>query len=504
MANDEYHCAKCKTTIISRAKLHCSNCENLYHLECGNVSSKRYYLMTKEHRTQWKCNYCYEEQHQALPTTSTNTVLESPYANVTQRKKFVINVSTGNSYSSLSVEDEEDSDTYQTPRTLLNRSCPSLQGMHRYHLDEMKEKISQLQQQIDIAENEISNLLSENHDLGKKVTKYEVKIKQLETICGCMKPVSPSSLPSTIKKTRKSLNKKALNFLECENNILDETTLLPVIKGNNSKESHEVQSNEKEVYNKLTHKTVPLTSSPQKKCTIETTDFDLNNDVKLKGKKHNVIVFGDEYGKGINTTLQKLLGHDFQVMSIIKPNAPLNQILKYCDVICKDFTDFDYVVLLAGSNDNNPLRFQSFIYYYLTLLTHTNVLVSEVYKNKHLNERKQNNSLRMVCAQFLHVRFIETYQFKYNKLYISQSLLREILNINFSVKYKYYMVEQTEYIGKSDIPQNHVSLIKCPNSKPLGNKLRQLKIIDFFTALPNVKNVTPVLNESSCLKFFRA
>lgn len=39
------------------------------------------------------------KNNQALPTTSNNTVLESPYANVIQRKKFIINVSTGNSYS---------------------------------------------------------------------------------------------------------------------------------------------------------------------------------------------------------------------------------------------------------------------------------------------------------------------------------------------------------------------------------------------------------------------
>lgn len=503
MANyDEYTCAQCSTIISGRAKLHCSHCDKLYHLECGNVTFKRYYLMNAEHRTQWKCNNCYEEQHQAVPITSNDTVLELPRDNVTQRKKFVINISTENSYGSLSVEDEEDSDTYKSPRTLLNRSCPELDTLQRCHLDEMKEKINQLQQQLNIAENEITNLLSQNHNLGKKVSKYEVKIKQLETICGSMKAVVPSGLSSTTKRTRKSLKKKALNFSVCEgnNDNNSEGELLSLVKINTMSRNN----NELDIeFNELTHNTVPLTSSPLKNIRAE-TNLNKNTDADSNNRKCRVVVFSDEHGRGIPKILQKLLGHDFQVMSIIKPNASLNQILECCDIICKDFTDFDYVVFLAGSNDNSPLRFKSFLYYYISVLAHTNVLVSKIYKNKYLNEYKQNNTIKMVCSQFPHARFIETYQFRHNKLYISQSLLRDILNINFDVKYKYFIINQNKSTNKSVVLRDHVSVVNSANNNKLyGNKFRQPKINEFFAALPNTENLTPVLNDPPRLEFFR-
>lgn len=310
-----------------------------------------------------------------------------------------------------------------------------------------------------------------------------------------MKP--PTSLPSSIKKTRKTLSKKALHFSVCESNTnLNEKPSCILIEEKTNREKNKTGCD-----NDLLHNTVPITSSPLKKCTDKIADLDRNIIKDAKEKKGRVLVFSDEHGRGIRKILQKLLGQDFLVTSIIKPNAPLNEILKNCDKICKDFTDCDYVVLLAGSNDNDPLRFQAFLYYYISILAHTNVIIGEVYKNKYLNERKQNKTLQMVSSQFSHTRFIETYQFKHNKLYITQSFLREILNINFSVKYKYFNMNKNQNTGKTNGLQCYASY--CTHNKPLRKKGRQLKINDFFNAIPNVKNGKPVLYEPSCLQFFR-
>lgn len=83
--------------------------------------------------------------------------------------------------------------------------------------------------------------------------------------------------------------------------------------------------------------------------------------------------------------LQDLVGDSFHVTSFIKSNAPLRDILSSGLSMCKDFTDSDFILLMAGSNDNNPLQVLSSLHYTLQNLPSTNILVGKVYRNNYMN-----------------------------------------------------------------------------------------------------------------------
>lgn len=51
-------CAGCHQALPKREHLRCTNCKTPYDLECANVSVKRFNLMTKDNRENWKCPEC--------------------------------------------------------------------------------------------------------------------------------------------------------------------------------------------------------------------------------------------------------------------------------------------------------------------------------------------------------------------------------------------------------------------------------------------------------------
>lgn len=59
MASSERICAGCRQQIPDRLFLMCCLCEQIYDIECANVSEKRFMnTMTVEHKKHWKCPLC--------------------------------------------------------------------------------------------------------------------------------------------------------------------------------------------------------------------------------------------------------------------------------------------------------------------------------------------------------------------------------------------------------------------------------------------------------------
>ncbi|CAG9138687.1 unnamed protein product [Plutella xylostella] len=93
------YCSGCRAPIRNKECLNCSECTNTYDLDCGNVSIKRFQLMTPTHKLGWKCDECRCKQPKS---DNTNTparaeglsaraapapFAESGGSNVTQRTK---------------------------------------------------------------------------------------------------------------------------------------------------------------------------------------------------------------------------------------------------------------------------------------------------------------------------------------------------------------------------------------------------------------------------------
>lgn len=75
--------------------------------------------------------------------------------------------------------------------------------------------------------------------------------------------------------------------------------------------------------------------------------------------RHKVLLLADETGRHLRERLQRILGDKYQVTAVIKPNATLEQIVLSNLSWGQKFTKNDYVIILAGSHDENVIKFQS-------------------------------------------------------------------------------------------------------------------------------------------------
>ncbi|KAJ2946772.1 hypothetical protein O0L34_g12836 [Tuta absoluta] len=58
--NTQTYCCKiCNKEIQGRQKLKCFQCHNFYHIECAAIE-KRFYLMTSDEKSNWKCRRCWD------------------------------------------------------------------------------------------------------------------------------------------------------------------------------------------------------------------------------------------------------------------------------------------------------------------------------------------------------------------------------------------------------------------------------------------------------------
>lgn len=227
-------CIKCDKDILNKEFLIRLLCENYYHLDCTSVSSQRFYLMTKANKKSYRCHPCLYDLNQQNKEINTPLLhAQGSKENITMRNKCKVNIPTNNSFETLSEDSESEiydeySSTPGTPNTLtntLNRSLPELQTNATDKINELKGKICKLAGKLEIAENEIENLISENGSLTKRITEYKLRIDQLTHIC------KSTSKNTSIKKKQKSFNRIQLDFSPGLNNstewLTPETTVEP-------------------------------------------------------------------------------------------------------------------------------------------------------------------------------------------------------------------------------------------------------------------------------------
>lgn len=218
--------------------------------------------------------------------------------------------------------------------------------------------------------------------------------------------------------------------------------------------------------------------------------------IKLDLRKR-VLIVADQSGLEISCILQGLLGNDFRVMSFIKSNACAKHVIESCNVMCKDFSKLDFVIMLTGSFDSNPLELQSMLYSCLCRLAHTNVLIGEIYHNRFLNVHKLNETLRLICSNFSYVNLIEldklttSYQrnvYLFDKLFICKHILRYILRIGYRYAYVNYCKAKVQCTYMANGTKN-VSTQTESDSCGLSGVSRVASISTQTEDLPEVNNL---------------
>lgn len=430
-------CVKCSTKITERQYLECCSCNKYFHLDCTNVSLSRFLIMTVDNKQTWTCDSC-----RLIKRKNANG--NSP-DNVTLRKKYEINISTDNSFEALS-SSISDTDT-ECGNQRLNRSCPDITlNEQTAHLEN---KIQTLENKLMIAENEIQNLVSENYKLHNKIEK-------LTSIC-----------TTTRKRKRKSLNRTRLDFSHSEEQEKLEASLenpiissnkhnvcasYPTIDGANQQELNRKESTATSSDGINTYE--PQTEDPIYRPHYTTTDGAFNTNTN--SKKHRIQIFGDDQGRGLCKMLQKMVGNKYKVTSDIKPGATTDKLLEYLLPTCVSYGKNDYVLILAGANDRNPLKQSSYLYYYLSQLSNTNIILCETQSNAYLNKLKINKLYELLSIQLENVNFVDLH-YSYLGLphdllkHACKNILQEVLRLEYRHKLTFRYAELAKKLNKKNL-----------------------------------------------------
>lgn len=378
-----------------------------YHLDCCNIPEKIFYLMTKDKKIAWKCNNCI-------------TKPKPLYENITVRNKtnkYTAAIPTENSFEALSslssndnddVEDDGDDTEQQCiiSPSMHNRSCPE-RTMIYDKAENLENKILELQEKLEIADNEIVNLLSENYTLKDRV-------KAQDNIINHLKRLSVStSQNNSCKQKRKSVNRGLnQNYLDHSGDHSDYNSLI-MNKNNsiNTSKTENVRNHQQtSIPNPIGMSTpvaLPQTSHIQTPAINPLplpTSVPKENCFLHQPRKPIIYIFGDEQVRGLSRSLlnsRRGKWNDiYDVRAVVKPYASSSHILNDLTQMAKTITKNDLIVLSVGCNDNNPFMLLTNICNMLYKFRDNNVLLFNIRKNIHLNTDSLNYDLEWFTKNY--------------------------------------------------------------------------------------------------------
>lgn len=358
-----------------------------------------------------------------------------------------------------------DDDHNSTMMDSSMRSLPNL-SVDCEEITELKLKLEQMVLELDGAHLEIENLNIENSRLKQEV---ENNKKQIETLKKITEEGNTGSTgkSKTKKKRQKrdslmsdSLRKdnkkeKCSKKLNYEEESKEEFCTLVTDENTSACDDSIIKENDKNDNSDTSN--VQIQDIHTDKIINDTNIYIKNSDNYTENKinqdnysntdepKHKVIILADEQGRGLQASLQKLLGTNYKVFSYFKPGASSGDILDDVNVLTKEFTKEDYLIILAGKNDRNPRESSSILFYNLSKTKHTNVIVSEIPYNRIVNEYKLNNEIKCTCSIFKHSEFVDmgfsTFIPNRSRFlnHITRRLLKEILRLGYRNNYHNYL-----------------------------------------------------------------
>lgn len=379
-------CGKCKKVIRAKQNLNCSKCKSTFHIACTSVSQQRYnsfYALNKAQKSKWICDFCKDSQksNSTLSSSTSRIMVDSPrdtpLENVTNQKKIVVNISTENSFQSLSTDDEKENGDNSS---MLNRSCPVLGRNQAETLAEMQKALSDLQFKLEVAENEISNLLQENSRLKKQLGDNEQKIENLSRIC--------RSIP------KKTPNKK--------DGLFKEMTSTPKHK------THQ--------------KGFSVSTSPPAniidKQRLKTNEVKEKLSSSCKERQPRIFIHGDQQVRGLSEKLNKSRSgkwnDTYKALGLVKPYASSCHVLHNLDTF-NSICDEDILVISTGCYDKNPYTLYSNLCNTLhTLRNCKKIFLLSIPFNSHLDVQALNSDLQMLANNYTNCKFIDIDSLQYS------------------------------------------------------------------------------------------
>lgn len=448
-------CNKCGNNISKRDFLTCEICDELFHLDCTDISFGLFKLMKSK---RFKCRTCQnlsnENRSHSTPINhSQATLITEHINNITQRKpKSICNIPTSNSYELLSDCDEKSEQNTsptqcsfgslpETTTHLKNNSCPEL-TLNNHVIQDLLMKVETLELKLKSTENELDKQLEENYTLEKRNAKLELKIEKLSHIC-----------KSTQKPNNSPMNKKSRcrkrTKIDFSQLTYQDTTFTEVL--NNQPE------------NSSTAKSVSV--SPVK-----------NAESLHKNKNKICVISSNKYNK-TRSVMENTLGDQYNIFHYLKPNCGIVELLRNIEFTVNNFTYDDFCVIFVGDDDfhvtKNFSKLCTEIKNALLKIQHTNIILClptfrfQKHSNLLFNWRVESFNNQLYWDQDLH-------DYTY------------LLDTNLHLDYSNYMYRPV------------TGLIKTNALRIISSDLKRL-----MNDIRYAREPTPIYNYDQSNKFFR-
>lgn len=341
--------------------------------------------------------------------------------NVTIRQKIL---QKSRSNDSININSSLDTSNSETNIRSLDLSTDQNTG----YIEEMKNEIAELRLQLDITRNELDNIIVENNELKRTILRQGQQMDILKNICNSPTKIQKKHSQLTRKNSRHSLIDNYRHSLcETETDLRQKMNALST----SSKESCEQKKifENKQLGNNIITELNDIPERGQEKplernavtpkthATINICSKDKTNRSELQiCNQKKVYIFGGKQCQHLSVNLIKTRINTryekYQFMSFIKPGASTEEIIKTTKSC--EFSESDRLILSIGEHDSNPAKVMIELSSFLKN-THCHVFILSIRNNIYLNEKKLNDSLKLICQQFKNCSFVDLSKYIINK-----------------------------------------------------------------------------------------
>lgn len=302
----------------------------------------------------------------------------------------------------------------------------------------MEQTIQELQLQLHSAHREIETLMEDGNALRKTNLKQLNQIEALKKICSDTS--STKTVPSTLRKRK--INPRRLTLRSnpgTPNHNIDES--MPFIERQKEDDTENSATNNSQL-DRETHKTtrgeivlIEKATTTKDKCT------ETDHNVYYGPVKHDeptrrecncptIHIFGGKQCVNLAAELidtrHENMKTKYNIKSITKSHAPCENILM--NVNRDNISDKDIVILSVGEHDHNPTKLSVELSATLKNLKNVTVIVVGITSSDHLNEKKLNGTIKIICNVFENCHFISIDEVLPKKKY-TQRLCAEVNKI---------------------------------------------------------------------------
>lgn len=369
--------------------------------------------------------------------------------NVTYRRKQLYKCKSTESLNINSSLDTTDNDIHV-------KSLDLSTGLNNCYTDE----INELKIQLQCTRDELDNIILENNQLKRIISRQNQQINTLKGIC--ISPINTQKNKTVLSCKKRNrhviqehINNQSLvdeNFLsdKVQNNIEDQKDLQSIKDVLIQERTEYLLNSQTESYQNL------LTNSPSRslRCCIkqpcETADnystktphktrppeygkIELKSPLNIKQKV--VYIIGGEQCRNLALKLSQSRRNSkyekYKFLSFFKPGATTKEIIQTFKLY--NFSENDRIILAVGEHDSNPLEVKIELSSALKVLP-CPVFVLSVNNNKCLNEKKLNNMLKLTCKYFPNCRFIDLFNYNLQTKKLNMNnISANCQNINFAM-----------------------------------------------------------------------